>query len=122
MKTSEINTIHREIAALRRGALKPLRAWKVERLPDGTIRRTAMHETKAPATKVPSAKKLAGEAREALKITQKDFATLIGVSVRTLHQWEQGRRKPTGAALALLRIARSSPRAVLKALHGASAA
>ena len=57
----------------------------------------------------------AKDARAALKVTQKDFATLLGVSLRTLHQWEQGRRKPTGAALTLLRVARANPRAVMQA-------
>ena len=42
---------------------------------------------------------------------------MIGVSVATLRNWEQGRRTPDGQALALLRIAARNPRAVAKALH-----
>jgi len=42
---------------------------------------------------------------------------MIGVSVDTLQNWEQGRRKPEGPALALLRIADVSPEAVMEALH-----
>ena len=42
---------------------------------------------------------------------------MIGVSVRTLPNWEQGRRKPEGPAKALLRIASKNPKAVLDALH-----
>jgi len=43
---------------------------------------------------------------------------MIGVSVATLQNWEQGRRMPDGPALALLRVAARNPRAVAEALHG----
>lgn len=55
--------------------------------------------------------------REKLKVSQSEFALMIGVSVRTLQNWEQGRRKPEGPAKALLRIASRNPSAVLDALH-----
>jgi putative transcriptional regulator len=42
-------------------------------------------------------------------LSQQDFATLLGVSARTLQDWEQGRREPTGAAKTLLRLAVSHP-------------
>ncbi len=42
---------------------------------------------------------------------------MIGVSIDTLQNWEQGRRKPEGPALALLRVAEMAPEVVLKALH-----
>ncbi|MBF0387853.1 MAG: helix-turn-helix domain-containing protein [Candidatus Omnitrophica bacterium] len=55
--------------------------------------------------------------REKLHKSQTEFAHMIGVSVDTLQNWEQGRRKPEGPALALLRIADVSPQAVMEALH-----
>jgi putative transcriptional regulator len=55
--------------------------------------------------------------RENLNVSQNEFALMIGVSVRTLQNWEQGRRKPEGPAKALLRIASRNPSAVLDALH-----
>lgn len=55
--------------------------------------------------------------REKLHVSQKEFAMLIGVSMRTLQNWEQGRRKPVGPANALLKIALKNPKAVLEALH-----
>ncbi|MCG8563746.1 MAG: helix-turn-helix domain-containing protein [Desulfobacterales bacterium] len=55
--------------------------------------------------------------RKSLSVSQADFAMMIGVSVRTLQNWEQGRRKPEGPAKALLRIASKNPQAVLEALH-----
>jgi putative transcriptional regulator len=58
--------------------------------------------------------------REKLKTTQAEFALLIGVSVATLRNWEQGRRSPDGPALALLRVAARNPKAVVAALHGTS--
>lgn len=42
-------------------------------------------------------------------LTQAQFASLLGVSKRTLEQWEQGRRKPSGAAKALMRVAELYP-------------
>jgi putative transcriptional regulator len=60
--------------------------------------------------------------RAKLGVSQSEFALMIGVSVATLRNWEQGRRTPEGPALALLRVALKNPRAVAEALHGRSAA
>lgn len=54
-----------------------------------------------------------------LHASQAAFAHMIGVSIDTLQNWEQGRRRPEGPALALLKIAQINPRIVIKALHGA---
>ena len=51
-----------------------------------------------------------------LKMSQSAFAGLMGVSVRTLQDWEQGRREPQGPAVALLRIAEQHPE-VFSQLH-----
>lgn len=50
--------------------------------------------------------------RESTGLSQSRFAQLLGVSVRTLQEWEQGRRAPSGAARTLLRIAAKNPRAL----------
>ena len=47
--------------------------------------------------------------RTQLKLSQSAFAGLMGVSLRTIQDWEQGRRKPSGPAIALLRIAEQKP-------------
>ena len=54
--------------------------------------------------------------REGLGKSQAEFAFMIGVSVSTLQNWEQGRRQPEGPARALLKIAAENPSAVAKAL------
>lgn len=48
-------------------------------------------------------------ARTALGFSQSQFAALMGVSVRTLQEWEQGRRQPSGAAKTLLLVAQAHP-------------
>lgn len=50
--------------------------------------------------------------RDGLGLSQAEFAELLGVSKRTLQEWEQGRCKPTGAALKLLMVARRHPEAL----------
>jgi len=55
--------------------------------------------------------------REKTELSQSEFAALIGVSVKTLQNWEQDRRKPTGPAAALLRIIASEPRLAVRAIH-----
>jgi len=58
------------------------------------------------------------ETRQKLGLSQTQFAGMLGVSPRTLQDWEQGRREPSGAAKALLRIAAARPDAVHEALAG----
>lgn len=56
--------------------------------------------------------------RARLGQSQEEFALMIGVSVATLRNWEQGRRRPDGPALALLKVTSADPSLVAKALHG----
>ncbi len=61
-------------------------------------------------TTVPSVQRI----REKTGLSQSRFAQLLGVSLRTLQEWEQGRRVPSGAARTLLLIAEKNPRALLE--------
>jgi putative transcriptional regulator len=75
----------------------------------------SVREMKAGKTEVVVS--LAVEARQSAGLSQSQFAALLGVSVRTLQGWEQGRKQPSGAARALLTIARTNPE-VLLAVEG----
>ena len=55
--------------------------------------------------------------RERTSLSQSEFAHLIGVSVKTLQNWEQDRRRPTGPAATLLKIIAYEPQLAVKAIH-----
>ena len=57
------------------------------------------------------------EIRERISLSQSEFARLIGVSIKTLQNWEQDRRRPTGPAAALLSIIAYDPQLAVKALN-----
>ena len=79
----------------------------------GEIRRGVRKPSRTFVIEDPNAKAI----RERLGLSQSRFASIIGVSVRTLQNWEQGRREPEGPAKALLRVVDRDPQAVLRALH-----
>jgi putative transcriptional regulator len=94
MKDSDFSNLTKSIAQtgkIRRGAMKPSRS-----------------STFNPAD--------VRNVRKKLGKSQSEFALMIGVSVATLQNWEQGRRKPEGPAQALLKIASLNPAAVAEAL------
>lgn len=67
---------------------------------DGTIEKTEI---------IPAEKAYVVAARAATGLSQAAFAKLLGVSVRTLQEWEQGRKLPSGAAATLLKVASRHP-------------
>jgi putative transcriptional regulator len=75
----------------------------------GTQGRGRAHRLKVPEVDV-------GAVRARLGLTQQDFAAAFGVSIGTVRNWEQRRRRPEGPARALLLVIDKEPRAVLKAL------
>jgi putative transcriptional regulator len=58
--------------------------------------------------------------RRFVGLTQEEFARAVGISVHTLRNWEQGRRRPEGPAIALLRIAARHPRIIRENLRSAA--
>jgi putative transcriptional regulator len=84
----------------------------------GRIRRGQMKASRTTAFDPADVKAI----RAQLGRSQPEFALMIGVSVATLRNWEQGRRTPDGPALALLRVAAVNPRAVSRALGSARGA
>jgi len=94
MKASDFDklvTSVRQAGRIRRGTQRPSRATRLEAADVRAI-------------------------RDGLGATQEDFALMIGVSVATLRNWEQGRRVPEGPAQALLRVTAANPKAVVAAL------
>jgi putative transcriptional regulator len=86
-----VNSI-KQAGRIRRGEMPPSRQVSVEE-----------HDVKA--------------IRENLRLSQSEFANLMRVNVRTLQNWEQHRRRPTGPAAALLKIVAHAPELALQALH-----
>jgi len=82
----------REGASILRGRTKPSRTFEVD---------------------LPDVKRI----RNRYRISQKEFASLLGISVKTLQNWEQGRRIPKGPAQILLRVAAKHPDAVWDVVH-----
>lgn len=78
---------------------------------DGSLRRlvTRRDGTVEKDDIIPTDRILVAEARAKTGLSQEKFATLLGISPRTLRDWEQGRRTPSGAAQTLLRIAAKHP-------------
>lgn len=55
--------------------------------------------------------------RRFVRLTQAEFSSVMGISVHTLRNWEQGRRRPEGPAVALLRVAARHPRIIREQLE-----
>jgi putative transcriptional regulator len=79
----------------------------------GKIKKGKMKPSRVFSYSIPDIKGI----RQKLHVSQNEFAHMIGVSENTIQNWEQGRRKPEGPAVALLRVTENNPRAVLEALH-----
>ncbi|MBU1109713.1 MAG: helix-turn-helix domain-containing protein [Candidatus Riflebacteria bacterium] len=94
MKDSDFNNLVasiKEAGKIRRGEMKPSRVFEITPLDVKQI-------------------------REKLHKTQQEFALMIGISVATLRNWEQGRRRPEGPAMVLLKIAQTNPELISQAL------
>lgn len=97
MKDSDFNnlvTSIKQAGKIQRGEMKPSRVFEITPLDVKQI-------------------------REKLHKTQQEFALMIGISVATLRNWEQGRRRPEGPAMVLLKIAQTNPEAISQALLNA---
>ena len=105
----------RRAGAVRRGEAAPSRVWEVKRGPNGKIVRRQLDPGVYQRKQRAEWESGVAATRAKLKLSQSQFAELLGISVKTLHNWEQGRRKPTGAARVLLRLAALNPEVVLKA-------
>ena len=89
---NELVTSIQEAGEIKRGSRKPSRVFEIKPVDIKAVRRK-------------------------LRRTQSEFALMIGVSVSTLRNWEQGRRRPDGPARALLKVATENPEAIEQALR-----
>jgi putative transcriptional regulator len=80
-------------------------AGKIKR---GEIEASRIHDFPAPDIKA---------IREGIGFSQSKFAALIGVNIRTLQNWEQGHRHPTGPAKVLLKLVQADPKSVVKNIN-----
>jgi len=102
----------REGRYARKTEFKPLSDGRLRRRvvrADGTVEKDEI---------IPASRLTVAAARAGTGLSQSDFAKALGVSVRTLQDWEQGRRAPSGAARTLLSIAARHPRILKEAAQG----
>ena len=99
---------------MERGEGTPARVWEVTRGKDGKIQRRQLDPEQYRRQQKAEWENTVAGTRSKLRLTQNQFAELLGISVKTLHNWEPGRRRPTGAARVLLRVASRHPKLVLK--------
>lgn len=79
----------------------------------GAILRGEIEPSRSFVMDAPDVKRI----RQAFNMSQSEFATMLGISIDTLQNWEQGRRKPVGPARVLLQVAAKHPEAVRDAVY-----
>ena len=115
MKIRKIAEMIRAKERIERGDATPSRVWDVRPDGKGSFTRRALDPKAFQRAQKAAWEKSIPATRQKLGLSQTKFAELLGISVRTLHHWEQGTRTPSGAAQVLLRIATLNPDLVLKA-------
>ena len=105
----------KQAKAVHQGNAAPTRVWEVTQNKNGEIVRRKLEPAKYVERLQKEREKTIAATRKALGLSQSKFADLLGISIKTLHNWEQGRRKPTGAARILLRVAALHPEVILEA-------
>jgi len=111
MKTVRMTIDPEAPASLTRGRIDTAR---VDATTDQDI---ARHKAADEAAAIQDAARFARRVRKRLGFSQAEFAKRIDVSLDTIRNWEQGKRHPTGAAKALLKVLDKAPETALAALH-----
>jgi len=110
MKTTRVKIDLNRVSSLPKGRVDKCRL-------DATTEREIVLQQKADdVDALLDAAKFARRVRKRLGLTQLEFSNRIGVSLDTIRNWEQGKRCPTGAAKALLKVLDKSPESALLAL------
>ena len=115
MKQRSIRELVRAKEQTERGEITPARVWESRPGGKGGFTRRAMDAKAFQREQRAAWDQSIAATRRKLGLSQSKFARLLGISVRTLHHWEQGTRTPSGAARVLLRVAAAHPEIVLEA-------
>ena len=115
MKTDRIREMIESKQRIERGEVAPAAVWEIKPDGKGGVSRRKINAVAFQRSQKKAWDQSVAATRQKLGLTQIEFAHMLGVSIRTLHHWEQGTRQPSGAARVLLRIAETSPQVVLKA-------
>ena len=115
MKPRSIRELVEAKERLERGEETPARVWDLRPDGKGDFNRRELDPKAFQREQKAAWNRSIVATRQRLGLTQPKFARLLGISVRTLHHWEQGTRTPSGAARVLLRVAAVHPEIVLKA-------
>jgi putative transcriptional regulator len=114
MKARSVKEMIAAKEKIARGAATSANVWEVRADGKGGFtRRTIDPKSFRRAQKTAWDKSIVAT-REKIGLSQSRFARLLGISVRTLHHWEQGSRTPSGAAQVLLRVAARHPEVLLE--------
>jgi len=108
-----------EAGKIAKGEAKPARTTTLNKSGKTTKVQAKPGKKSTTTPSIPHTKIDARQVREKTGLSQSDFAIVMNVSIKTLQNWEQHRREPTGAADSLLRVFAAAPELVLKALHQA---
>ena len=115
MKPRSMREMIRAKERIERGEVAPARVWDVRPNGQGSFTRRQLDPKAFQRAQRAGREKSIVATRKNLGLSETKFARLLGISVRTLHHWEQGTRRPSGAARVLLRLAAAHPEAVLDA-------
>jgi DNA-binding transcriptional regulator YiaG len=115
MKSRKIREMIQAKESIERGAVAPASVWELNSNGKGGFTHRPLNPKAFQRAQKTAWDKGIVAIRNKLGLSQTRFARLLGISVRTLHHWEQGTRTPTGAARVLLRVTALHPKAVLEA-------
>jgi putative transcriptional regulator len=114
IKSRSIKELIEAQEKMTRGTATPASVWEVSADGKGGFTRRGIDLKSFRRAQKADWDKSIAAMREKFGLSQSRFARLLGISVRTLHHWEQGSRTPSGAAQVLLRVAARHPEALLE--------
>ena len=116
MKKRTIAEMLESKSKIERGDVAPARVWTVKPDGKGGFAARTVNPKKFQKEQKRSGDRTIAATRQKLGLSQTGFAEILGISVRTLHHWEQGTRTPSGAARVLLKVAERHPKLVMEAV------